>query len=205
MAKFINKAKINQDMAALMPFIWAVLFSILGEIADKTQLVILGFALKYKAPFKVFWGGLLGHAVMDGIAIVIGTFAGFRFQAEWLKYAVGGLFIIAGLYGFYKMYGKKKGKDKERKITSASPFLITFLTILVTEIGDKTQVSSGLLAAEYKAPFVIFIGVTIGLAITIGLNVFVGSKLAEKLPRKAIKITTNVMFVIFGILNIALR
>ena len=135
---------------------------------------------------------------MDGIAILLGTFAGFSLNAFWLKYAVGGLFIILGLHGFYKMFLRKKSKEKKTVINS-SPFWTTFLTILAVEIGDKTQVASGLLAAEYKMPLTIFLGVTVGLAVTIGLNVFVGSKLAEHLPKKAIKITTNILFIIFGI------
>ena len=198
----------------------AVVFSILGEIADKTQLVILGFALKYKASFKVFLGALAGHALMDGIAILIGTFAGFSLQTEWLKYIIGASFIILGIYGFYKLY-KKSGKsektifglgyvkrihknnlNQKKKIMHPSPFLTTFLTILVTEIGDKTQLSSGLLAAEYKLPLPIFLGVTIGLAITIGLNVFIGSKLAEHLPKKVIKIATNTPFILVGLFSL---
>lgn len=180
-------------------FIISVIFSILGEIADKTQLVILGFALKYKAPYKVFLGGLIGHAIMDGIAILLGTFAGFTFNAFWLKYAVGALFVILGLYGFYKMFFNIKHKEK-KAVINPSPFWTTFLTILAVEIGDKTQVASGLLAAEYKMPLTVFLGVSVGLAVTIGLNVFVGSKLAEHLPRKAIKITTNILFILFGII-----
>jgi len=189
---------------ALTPFFLAVLFSVLGEIADKTQLVILGFALKFKSPFKVFLGGLAGHAVMDGIAILIGTFAGVSLNVGWLKYAVGSSFILLGLYGFYKMYLKKYHKKKKEKkpILHPSPFLTTFLTILAVEIGDKTQVSSALLGAEYKAPISLFLGVTIGLAFVIGLNVFIGSKLAEKIPRKTIKIVTNVLFILFGLFTL---
>ena len=188
---------------ALTPFLLAIVFSLLGEIADKTQLVILGFGLRYKAPFRVFLGGLAGHAVMDGVAILIGTFAGFSFNVWWLKYAVGASFILLGLYGFYKMYLRKHKKKKEKKpVLRPSPFLTTFLVILATEIGDKTQISSALLAAEYKMPLIIFLGVTIGLAITIGLNVLIGRKLAEHLPRKTIKIVTNALFIVFGLVSI---
>ncbi|MBR9691321.1 TMEM165/GDT1 family protein [Candidatus Woesearchaeota archaeon] len=187
---------------ALTPFLLAILFSILGEIVDKTQLVILGFALKYKSPYKVFLGGLAGHAIMDGFAILIGTFAGFTLQTFWLKYAIGALFIALGLWGFYKLYRKNKKKKHKKAEIHPSPFLTTFLVVLGTEIGDRTQIASGLLAAEYQVPITIFIGVTIGLALTIGLNVFIGTKLAEKLPKKTIKITSNIIFILFGLATI---
>jgi putative Ca2+/H+ antiporter (TMEM165/GDT1 family) len=188
---------------ALTPFLLAIVFSLLGEIADKTQIIILGLAIKYKAPWKILLGGVAGHAVMDGIAIFIGAFAGISLNVFWLKYAVGASFILLGLYGFYKMYLRKHKKKKEKKpILRPSPFLTTFLVVLATEIGDKTQVTSGLLAAEYKTPLIILLGVIIGLTITIALNVFIGSKLAQHLPKKTIKIVTNALFIVFGLISI---
>ena len=124
-------------------------------------------------------------------------------KEDILKYAVGASFIILGLYGFYKMYLRKHKKKKEKKpILRPSPFLTTFLVVLATEIGDKTQITSGLLAAEYKTPWIILIGVIIGFTITIALNVFIGSKLAQHLPKKTIKIVTNVLFIVFGLISI---
>ena len=187
---------------SLTAFFLAILFSIMGEIADKTQLVILGFALKFRSPFKVFFGGLLGHAFMDGIAIILGTVVGVSLQAAWLNYVVGALFIALGVIGIVKMYRKKKKKGEKKAILFVSPFWTTFVMVFFTEIGDRTQMASGLLAAEYKLPIPIFLGVVIGLAITIGLNVFVGSKLAERLPVSVIKIATSVIFIIFGLITV---
>jgi putative Ca2+/H+ antiporter (TMEM165/GDT1 family) len=188
-------------MALLEPFIASVIFSILGEIADKTQLIILGFALKYKAPFRVFLGGLVGHGAMDGAAILIGLYFGGLFAADFIGKLVGALFIMLGIWGLWLKPYIKKGKkeEKHKKIKTASPFLVTSLTILLVEFGDKTQIASGLLAAEYRRPLIVWAGVLVGLALTIGLNVFVGSRLAEKLPRKVIRTATYVLFILFGL------
>jgi len=185
-------------------FIAAVIFSILGEIADKTQLIILGFALKYKAPFRVFLGGLVGHGVMDGVAILIGLYFGGLFTTDIVGKSVGILFILLGIWGLLlKPYLKKRKKEKKHKeIKTKSPFLVTFLTIFLVEFGDKTQVASGLLAAEYRRPLLIWFGVLIGLALTIGLNVFIGSKLAEKLPRNIIRTATYILFILFGLFTL---
>ena|SRR3989344_2410572 len=197
------------NVMILEPLTASFIASLLGEIADKTQLIILGFALKYKAPWKVFFGGLAGHAMMDGVAIMLGFYFGTLFLGEWIKWVVGILFILLGAWTLAKPYlkkPKKEEKDVVKKIKSSAPFAVTFLAVLFTEIGDKTQIATGLLGAEFSAsyigPLMVFIGATLGLALTIGLNVFVGSKLAERLPKKAIKITTAVLFILFGVFTL---
>ncbi len=114
---------------------------------------------------------------------------------------IGIAFIFLGVYGLIKPY-VKKGKKVERKIEGKTPFIIAFLTVLLSEFGDKTQISSGLLAAKYMLPWRIFIGAFLALALSIGFNVFLGSKIAQKLPSKTIKIATSVLFVMFGLISL---
>ncbi|MBI2075804.1 MAG: TMEM165/GDT1 family protein [Candidatus Aenigmarchaeota archaeon] len=172
-----------------------------SEIADKTQLVILGLAIKYKSPFRVFSGALLAHAVMDGIAIALGAFSGFSLSSSLIKNGVGVLFVLLGIWAFVKLYFKKS-KKADKKILSKTPLITSFLTVLLSEFGDKTQIASGLLAAKYLVPIPIFIGFVSALAIVIGLNVFVGSKVAEKIPRQTIKIVTAILFILFGMFTL---
>lgn len=182
------------------PFIAAFTLALISEIADKTQLVILGLTLKYKSPFKVFCGALLAHVFMDGVAIMLGTFFGFSLSSNLIKNIIGILFILLGLWTFIKLY-KKKSK-KEDKILNKNTLTTSFLTVLLSEFGDKTQIASGLLAAKYLVPITIFIGFVLALAIVIGLNVFVGSKIAERIPRKTIKIIASIVFILFGIFTL---
>ncbi len=182
-------------------FFIALFFTFISEIADKTQLVILGLALKYKASFQVFLGALFAHSFMDGIAILLGYFFSFQLQTNMLKIIVGIAFILLGIYGLVKIY-RKKTKKQEKEIDGRTPFVIAFLTVMLSEFGDKTQISSGLLAAKYLLPLHIFIGAFLALALVIGLNVFVGAKIAERLPVKAIKIATSVLFILFGIISL---
>jgi len=184
----------------LEEFLIAFGLAFISEIVDKTQLVILGLALKYKAVFKVFLGALIAHAVMDGIAILIGSYFGFSLPFNLIKFVVGILFILLGVWTFAKMYIKKEKKEKKFKYKSV--FLVSFLVVLLSEFGDKTQIASGLLAAQYMVPLAIFLGFVLALAIVIGLNVFIGSKIAEKLPIKTIKIVTAVLFVLFGLFSL---
>lgn len=189
----------------LEAFFIALLFTFISEIVDKTQLVILGLALKYKAAFQVFFGALVAHSFMDGIAIMLGYFFGFQLQTNIIKAMIGIGFIFLGIYGLTKPYIKKgkKGKiQEEKKIEGKVPFAVAFLTVLLSEFGDKTQISSGLLAAKYLLPIHIFAGAFTALTFAIGLNVFIGAKIAEKLPVKTIKTATSLLFILFGILSL---
>ena len=106
-----------------------------------------------------------------------------------------------GVYGLVKPY-LKKSKKKQRTIEGKTPFAVSFLTVLLSEFGDKTQISSGLLAAKYLLPWHILIGAILALALAIGLNVFVGAKIAEKLPAKTIKVAASVLFILFGLISL---
>ena len=126
------------------PFVAAFMLALISEIADKTQLVILGLALKYKSPFRVFSGALLAHTVMDGAAIALGAFFGFSLTSSLIKNGVGVLFILLGIWTFVKLYLKKSEKE-DKEILSKTPLIASFLTVLLSEFGDKTQIASGLL------------------------------------------------------------
>lgn len=188
----------------LNAFFVALFFTFISEIADKTQLVILSIALKYKASLQVFLGALLAHSFMDGIAIALGHFFGFKLPTNAIKAIIGIGFIVLGIYGLLKPYIKKvkKAKKEKKELQSKIPFAVSFLTVLVSEFGDKTQISSGLLAAKYLLPWHIFIGAFSALVFAIGLNVFIGAKIAERLPAKTIKTATNVLFILFGIISL---
>lgn len=181
----------------------AFALALISEIADKTQLVILGLALEYKSPLKVFLGALIAHSAMDGVAILLGSFLGVSMPVNVIKPLIGIVFIALGIWTIAKLY--MHGKKKEKQPTkSTGAFMASLLTVMVSEVGDKTQISSGLLAAQYGQPLPIFAGFALGLAVVIGANVFLGSKVAEKLPRMQIKIASGLLFILFGLASLFL-
>jgi putative Ca2+/H+ antiporter (TMEM165/GDT1 family) len=185
----------------VQPILIAFVLALISEIADKTQLVILGLALKYKSPVKVFSGALLAHAIMDGIAIFIGAVLGFSINAVFIKYVVSALFIFLGVRTLIRLYSKPNKKEKEAP-ASKNPFIASFLLVFISEFGDKSQIAAGLLAAKYLVPVPIFIGFVLALAAAIGFNVFIGSKIAERLPRRTIKLVTGILFMLFGVVSL---
>ncbi len=185
-------------------FLASLGLALVSEIADKTQLVILGLALSYKSPTKVFLGALSAHAVMDTVAILLGSFIGASLPQVTVKLLVALVFIAVGLRILMKLYLFKPKKKEWKKIENRNAFIVSFLTVALSEFGDKTQIAGAAFAAQYLQPLPIIAGFVVGIALAIGFNVFLGSKIAEKLPRKLIKTVTAILFIGFGIASLLL-
>ncbi len=188
-------------------FLTSLFILFLSEIADKTQLVIFALAVKFRNPWHVFAGALTAHAFIDGIAILLGTYTAIALPANAISLVVGISFIILGVRGFVKMYYTKKIQKKKAAEIEVpySAMLTSFLVIAASEMGDKSQLASGILAASFKDPFFVFLGTIFALSLAIGINIFVGRKVSKVLPVKMIKIVTSLLFIAFGIASLLLR
>jgi len=212
-AIFLNKLnkklnnKKSHKIGMLDAFLTSMFVVFLSEIADKTQLVIFALGMKYKKPWRVFAGALTAHAFMDGIAILIGAYSVITFPSNILSLVIGISFMALGLWGLLKKYLPRK-KEEKKKAKLNFPFgamLASFILITMSEMGDKSQIASGILAASFKEPLFVFLGSVSALAIAIGLNLFLGKKIAEKLPERTIKILTSLLFIAFGLVTLLLR
>ncbi|MFQ6076663.1 MAG: TMEM165/GDT1 family protein [Candidatus Bathyarchaeia archaeon] len=179
-------------------FVASFALALLSEMADKTQLVILGLGLRYKAPLMVFIGELSAHAVMDGIAIALGGAFGSFLPFNIIKYVTGAAFIVAGLIMLVR--GEKE-EHKERIHRNA--LVAAFLTVMLSEFGDKTQIASGLLAARYLVPLPVLLGTVSALAVAIGVNVFLGGKVAkQEWAEEILEKVSPLLFIVFGVIAI---
>lgn len=180
-------------MAALEVFITVFGLMFIAELADKTELAILSLSLKFHEKRKVFLGAWLAHVLLDGVAILLGAELALFFNSPVVKDVLGLIFVVIGIYMVLKKESEKVKKLDHRV------FLASFLTVAASELGDKTQIASGAFGAIYKDPLVVFLAAISALALVIGLNVFVGSKLAKNLPVKTIRIASGVLFILFGV------
>ena len=183
------------------PLIATFLLVFVAEIADKSQLVILSLVLKYKSPLKIFLIGFSAQVLMDAIAILAGSFLGTFLSSSLIKIPIAVLFILLGTWLIAQPY-LSKNKKEDKKISTNLPIAASFLTVFLSEFGDKTQITSGLLAAKYNSPFLVFIGLVLALAVVIAVYVSIGTKLAEKIPRKVINWVTAILFILFGLFSL---
>ncbi|MEM2917966.1 MAG: TMEM165/GDT1 family protein [Candidatus Altiarchaeota archaeon] len=82
------------------------------------------------------------------------------------------------------------------------PVASLFLTVFLSEFGDKTQITSGLLTAKYQSPVLVLVGLISALAVVIAIYVLIGTKLAEKIPSNVINKITATLFILFGLFSL---
>jgi putative Ca2+/H+ antiporter (TMEM165/GDT1 family) len=81
-----------------------------------------------------------------------------------------------------------------------SAILTSFITVLIMEPGDKTQLSIVTLAAKYAAPISIFLGMVFAFVLGMGIAVVVGNKLLKSLPHRYLRVFTGTLFIFFGMI-----
>lgn len=174
---------------------WASLFFItVAEMGDKTQLVALSFATKYNA-WKVVAGVFLATLVVHLLSVIIGEQTSAFIPMFYLKIIVGASFIA---FGLWTLKGDKLDEE-EGKASKFGPLITVAIAFFLAELGDKTQLATISMAAQYKSFVGVWLGSTLGMVIADGLAIVVGIVAGKRLPEKAIKYVSAAIFIGFGI------
>ncbi len=179
-----------QDIA--IPFISIAL----AELGDKSQLLIFLLAARTKRHLQLLIGAILGFIIVDGFAIVIGSWVVNIIPAFWIKIMTGIIFIILGVL---MLMAKKE--ESEKKTEVKNPFLASFLMILMAEWGDKTQIASALFATKYNS-FSVFLGVIGALTILSTSAIYVGKFIAHKIKPTVTTKVAGTIFIVVGIISL---
>lgn len=165
----------------------------LAELGDKTQLTAMALAARY--PWKkIFIGIALAFALLNLGAVLVGKALLAVFPVFWTKLASSALFLYFGVTTLLT-----SGPDKNHHAVTASGAIRTaFLMILLAELGDKTQLVTLSLAAQYNAPVVVFLASTLALWLVSLLGIFLGRQLLRIMPLHYIHRAAAVLFLLFG-------
>jgi putative Ca2+/H+ antiporter (TMEM165/GDT1 family) len=175
-------------------FFSALFFIFLAEMGDKTQLVALSFATKFK-PAKVVAGIFIGTLVSHLMAVIIGQNLNLIIPMRYLKVLVGISFIG---FGAWTLKGDTYDEKKDKRGFKFGPVVTVALAFFLAELGDKTQLATVSLAAEYRSFLGVWAGSTAGMVFADGLAIILGVIAGKKLPEKVIKYISASIFVIFG-------
>lgn len=183
----------------MVSFFSSLFFIAIAEMGDKTQLVALSFATKYK-PQKVLAGIFLGTLVIHLFSVIIGERLTAFIPMHVLKVLVGLSFIG---FGAWALKGDSyEDKTSQRNAKKIWPVITVAIAFFLAELGDKTQLATISLAAQYRSFFGVWLGSTFGMVAADAVAIVVGVIAGKKLPEKTIKIASAGIFVVFGIIII---
>lgn len=165
-----------------------------SEMGDKTQLLALVLAAKFKKPVPILFGILVATLLNHALASYLGSYITGYVSPEVLKWALAGTFVGFGLWMLIP--DKDEGLDDKY---NWGPFLTTTVTFFLAEMGDKTQLATVALGAKYAAPLFVTLGTTLGMMGADGLAVFFGHRFTERIPMKLVHRIASAIFILFGI------
>lgn len=180
----------------MLGFLASFFFIFLAEMGDKTQLVALSFATKYK-PTKVIIGITIGTLACHLLSVVIGRNLSVLIPMHYLKLAVGLSFIG---FGIWTLKGDTYNENENRKKFSFGPVLTVAIAFFLAELGDKTQLATISLAAQYKTFCGVWLGSTLGMVLADGMAILIGYIMGKKLPEKVIEYISAGIFILFGVI-----
>ena len=183
-----------QALASLQPLYVSTGTVALAEIGDKTQLLALLLAARFRKPWPIVAGilvaTLLNHALAGWLGILL---------ANWLtptvlRWVVAASFIAIALWTL-----KPDKLDEEAALPGGNVFAATVVAFFLAEIGDKTQVATVLLATRFDVLWQVVAGTTLGMLLANVPVVALGSRFAQRLPLRAARIVAALVFLALGL------
>lgn len=166
----------------------------LAEIGDKTQLLALLLAARFRKPLPIVAGILVATLLNHALAAWIGQLAASWLTPQTLRWIVAASFIGIALWTL-----KPDTLDEDETLPARGAFIATTIAFFIAEIGDKTQVATVLLAAKYPSLLQVVAGTTIGMLLANVPVVVFGSRFAQRLPLRAARIVAALVFLALGL------
>jgi putative Ca2+/H+ antiporter (TMEM165/GDT1 family) len=177
-----------------MVFLKAMLMIFIAEMGDKTQILAMTFALKYKIR-DIVLGVAIGSFLNHALAIILGTMLLKVIPLDYLHTLAGILFLF---FAFTSLK-IENGEEIDERSYNFAPFIAVALAFFLGELGDKTQLTALSLATSEPNPILILLGTTSGMVLTSLVGIFIGIKLGKSIPEDKLKLGAFMMFSIFGV------
>jgi len=172
----------------------------LGEIGDKTQLLALLLAARFRKPLPIILGILVATLANHAGASALGSWITRVLDPQWLRWGLGASFLAVAAWMLIP--------DTVENVKGDGPgrfgvFGITVVAFFLAEMGDKTQIATVMLAAKYHSLWVVTAGTTLGMMIANVPAVLLGERVTRWLPVKWVHRIAAAVFAVLGVLVLA--
>lgn len=168
----------------------------LAEIGDKTQLLAFILAAKFRKPVPIILGILIATLINHGCAGAVGAWVTTLLGAGTLRWVLGVSFIAMAIWTLVP----DKFDEDDAKLARLGVFGTTVVAFFLAEMGDKTQVATVALAAQYKDLVTVVAGTTLGMMLANVPAVILGDRIAGRIP---VRVVHGIAAAIFAVLGVA--
>lgn len=169
----------------------------LAEMGDKTQLLSLVLAARFRRPWPIVWGILAATTFNHALAGALGTWVIEWLGPQLLRWILGGSFIAMALWMLIP--DRIDADAVQRRSSRLGVFGTTLVAFFIAEMGDKTQVATVMLAAQYGAWAVVVAGTTLGMMLANVPVVWFGDRITRKVPIRAVHAVSAAIFLALGV------
>ncbi|ASU85682.1 hypothetical protein CDO52_25320 [Nocardiopsis gilva YIM 90087] len=168
----------------------------IAEMGDKTQLVAMSLATRYRAG-TVLLGITAATVAVHGFSVLLAEVLGLAIPTDWVTLIAGVSFILFGLWTLRgdDLTAKDEERAASRRIPSA--FVTVLVVFFAAELGDKTMLATIAVGTQYDW-LPVWIGSTIGMVAADAIAIGLGAVLGKKLPERAIQVGAAVLFFLAG-------
>jgi putative Ca2+/H+ antiporter (TMEM165/GDT1 family) len=176
-------------------YLISALLVTLAEMGDRTQLLSIMLASRYRRPIPILAGVLVATVANHSLAALAGFYLAALLAASWFKIVVALSFVAMAIW---TLFPDKEDDDGARTRGHWGVFLTTAVTFFLVEIGDKTQIATIALAARYHDVVVVAAGTTTGMMLANIPAVFLGHGVTRVLPIKGLRIAAALLYLALG-------
>ena len=171
----------------------------LAEIGDKTQLLAILLATRFKRPLPIIFGILVATLANHALAALVGAEAAALLDSNIFRYVIAASFLAMAVWTLIP----DKLDDDEAPKPRFGAFLTTLVAFFLVEMGDKTQVATIALGAQYQSVLAVTAGTTLGMMIANVPAIFLGHELLKRVNLKTVRMITAALFLVIGLWVIA--
>jgi putative Ca2+/H+ antiporter (TMEM165/GDT1 family) len=172
----------------------------LAEMGDKTQLLSLVLAARFRKPWPIVLGILVATVVNHGLAGAVGSWVTTMMGPTALRWVLGASFIAMAVW---MLIPDKLDDEDGDSAPRMGVFLTTVVAFFLAEMGDKTQIATVMLAAQYNAWFAVVAGTTLGMMLANAPVVWLGDAITKRVPLRMVHIVSAVIFAILGVIALS--
>jgi len=168
---------------------------LLMELGDKTMLTTMCLSAQYRRPGLVLLATMIALATSSVIAVIVGYILSATLPIDIITYVSGILFVGLGIFTLARA-------NSEVPDTCDNPGTLfgMFSLVLLSELGDKSQITILALAAQSTFAIMVFLGSIIGFLVVNSLGAWAGDRVAARIPLRTVKIVVGLIFILFGVL-----